>query len=492
MFDTIVIGAGLGGLTAGAKLAKEGKRILLIEQHSLLGGYASSFRRKGSRMEIALHELDGLHAEDPKRKAFDDLGVMEKVKFLPLPSFYRFVWRGMDIDLPHGVEPAKAVLKKHFPDQKDAIDHYYADLPEIRKHFRGMSRVPDSNEPATAGEFLDQLTDDEGLKMILAGNVGYYHQDPFQVNLFYYAAGQSSYFTGGGYFIQGGSQALSDYLGRVIRNNGGTIATNHRVHKILVEEGRAVGVEYQKVHREGAKIIEARAENIVANAAVPNVIEHLLPAGAAPELEQKFKGWEHGTSATCLYLFLSRPGKELGNATYSTFQFDDEMEGIHDMGRFAYHSDFARRPMIFTDYSQVDSRLAKPGKGVASVCLLDRLSDWEGLDEHAYQTHKGRVTELLLARLERLVPGILEAVEHTELATPRTMAHYTGNPSGSIYGYAQSLAQSMPNRPTFRSPLPGLFFASSWGQIGAGFTGAILGGYHCAKEMLREPKESPP
>ena len=59
-FDTIIIGGGLGGLTAGATLAKLGKKVLLLEQHYVVGGCATTFKRKDYVMEVGLHEMDGL------------------------------------------------------------------------------------------------------------------------------------------------------------------------------------------------------------------------------------------------------------------------------------------------------------------------------------------------------------------------------------------------------------------------------------------------
>ena len=87
-YDVIVIGAGLGGLTAGARLARNGKKVLLIEQHNIPGGCATTFERKDFTMEVGLHEMDGLHARDMKTKIFRDLGVFDKVEFLRLAGGY--------------------------------------------------------------------------------------------------------------------------------------------------------------------------------------------------------------------------------------------------------------------------------------------------------------------------------------------------------------------------------------------------------------------
>jgi len=90
-YDAIIIGGGLGGLTAGAKLAKEGKKVLLLEQHDIPGGCATTFRRKDFNIEVGLHEMVGFNTKDFKSKIFEDLDVFNNVEFLEVPEFYRFV-----------------------------------------------------------------------------------------------------------------------------------------------------------------------------------------------------------------------------------------------------------------------------------------------------------------------------------------------------------------------------------------------------------------
>ncbi len=92
-YDVIIIGAGLGGLTAGAKLAKEGKKVLLLEQHNQPGGCATTFRRGDFTLEVGLHEMDGPAPRDMKTRIFNDLDVFKNVEFIPVPEFYRFVQR---------------------------------------------------------------------------------------------------------------------------------------------------------------------------------------------------------------------------------------------------------------------------------------------------------------------------------------------------------------------------------------------------------------
>ena len=108
-YDIIIIGAGLGGLTAGAKLSKEGKKVLLIEQHSCPGGCATTFRRGDLTFEVGLHEMDGLSPGDMKTRIFTELDVFGNIEFVKIPEFYHFVSDHLNITIPHSPEEAKRI-----------------------------------------------------------------------------------------------------------------------------------------------------------------------------------------------------------------------------------------------------------------------------------------------------------------------------------------------------------------------------------------------
>jgi len=127
-YDAIIIGAGLGGLIAGAKLAKEGKKILLIEQHDRPGGCATTFRRKDFTLEVGLHEMDGLDRSDMKTRIFTDLGVFDHVEFLKVPEFYHFVQGDNEFTMPHDPEEAKHKLVVEFPGEEEGIMAFFNQL----------------------------------------------------------------------------------------------------------------------------------------------------------------------------------------------------------------------------------------------------------------------------------------------------------------------------------------------------------------------------
>ncbi|MBI5267772.1 MAG: FAD-dependent oxidoreductase [candidate division Zixibacteria bacterium] len=116
--------------------------------------------------------------------------------------------------------------------------------------------------------------------------------------------------------------------------------------------------------------------------------------------------------------------------------------------------------------------------------MVDSLAAWDKLDEKAYRAKKEEVARILLARLDKVIPGIKDAVEYYEVGTPRTIRRYTHNTAGTPYGFAQTPKQAGFNRCKQQSPIDGLYFVSAWTMPGGGFSGAIISGYFAAKEIL--------
>jgi phytoene dehydrogenase-like protein len=475
-YDIIIIGAGLGGLTAGAKLSREGKKVLLIEQHDRPGGYATTFTRGDFILEVGLHEMYGPSPGDIKSKIFNDLDVFKNVEFIRLPEFYRFTNGRFDVTIPHDPVVAAERLSGLFPGETEGIKAYFDQILKPKKKVFESER-----QDKSLGEFLDSIIANEDLKLILLGNLGYFHDDPYSLSLSYYSISQGSYFTGGASFIKGGSQKLSDHLAGFIKNNGGEVLLNHRVIGIKTDGHNVTGVLFKRRNDHGTVIAEASADEIIANSAMPNVAD-LLPEGYGSELKNQLINQKTGASLLTLYLGFKRPVKELGYRYYSTFIYDPSVKSQKDI-LTNNRDDFTVRNFTFIDYSQVDSMLAQAGKSVGTICCIDYLKDWEGLERKTYLDKKEKVATDLIKRLEKLIPGIGNIIEYYEIGTPYTLQRYTLNPGGAVYGFAQT-----PSRKGIdTSKLPdNLHFASAWGKTGGGFSGAIYGGYLCAIGILRK------
>jgi len=473
-YDIIIIGAGLGGLTAGAKLTKEGKKVLLLEQHSSPGGCATTFRRGDFTLEVGLHEMDGPGHRDMKTKIFNDLDVFNNVEFIKVPEFYRFINDRISVTVPHDPSLAAGQLSEFFPDESAGIKAYF------EKILTPVKKAAENSIPELSlGEFLDSIIDNDDLKLILLGNLGYFHDNPYTLSLAYYSVAQGSYYSGGASYIKGGSQMLSDHLANYIRDNGGEVLLSHMVTGIKTNNGRAESVIYNR--KGNSEVCEAYADEIIANNALPNLPE-LISGEKGIELKNEFSGLMSGASLLTLYLGFSRPPGELGNKYYSTCLFDSSVRTQADIFKNG-RDDFSRRDFIFVDYSQIDSGLATGGKSVGSICCIDYEEGWTGLTKQEYNAKKEHVAKVLIERLDKVVPGIKGTIEYYEVGTPATIKRYTLNPGGAVYGFAQT--QSKVNADPLKS-VCNLHVASAWGRTGGGFSGAIYGGYLCAINILRK------
>jgi len=478
-YDIVIIGGGLGGLTAGAKLAREGKTVLLIEQHSKPGGCATTFKRGDFTLEVGLHEMDGPSPRDIKTRIFNDLEVFENVTFIKVPEFYHFVNGRLNITIPHNPADAIIKLKEYFPKENEGIEAYFRHiLKPIRKPAEDKSEKEES-----LGEFLDSIISDEDLKLVLLGNLGYFHDDPYSISLNYYSVAQASYYNGGASFIKGGSQKLSDYLANFIKRHGGNILMSHVVTGIFLENNKLAGVTYKKKKGSPVEFIKAYADEIIANAAMPNVAE-LLPEKEGIKLKNKIKKQQTGASLLTIYFGFKNSLKNIGNNHYSTFIFDDSVKTQSDILK-NNKGDFLNRSFTFIDYGQIDSGLAPDGKSVGALCCIDYLTDWEKLSVDEYDSKKELVAKIFITRLEKLIPGISKEIEYYEVGTSATIKRYTLNPNGAVYGFAQT-----PSKPVIDSSKisDNLHFASAWGKTGGGFSGAIYSGFLCAYGILRKKK----
>lgn len=525
-FDSIIIGGGLGGLVAGAKLSQEGKKVLLIEQHYIPGGCATTFRRKDYKIEVGLHETDGFRENDIKGEIFNDLGVNENVEFVRVPEFYRLINNRLDITIPDNVNKAIKVLVNKFPKEEKAIKNFFKVIYSI---YREINRLPQEKwklallmpifpvlfpylavcfGPFTRiasllnplflllhpnlifwkyqdlGSFLDSITKNEDLKLCLAANLGYYHDDPYSMSLIYFSIPQAGFYNNGGYFIKGGSQKLSNYLAKLITDNGGEVLLGNTVNKIITDGNKAIGVKYKKTFEKKSLNKKVYANTIIANTAIPNVI-NLLPSENRIALKLKTQNLKKSCSILTIYIGFKKEIKDLGNKCYSTFIADDNIKNLHDMHE-TNKKDFNKKSFVFVDYSQIDSGLASKGKSVGAICTVDYLINWKNLDKEEYKKKKEEVAQIYFKKLEKLIPGITKEIEYYEVGTPKTIKRYTLNPGGSVYGFAQTPKQAGMYRIPNKSLIENLYFASAWTNPGGGFTGAILSGWFCAKKVLKK------
>ncbi len=501
-FDAIIIGGGLSGLSAGAILSRHGKRVMLIEQHYIPGGCATIFKRKDFLMEAGLHAMDGHHLDEQKSPSIlRYLGVSKHLEFLPVPEFFHIQNTHMNFTFPNGPDQAIKALVQAFPGEEKGIRKLFKLIMGVQDE---LSRFPRKlwekalkfplfplffpkivkTFSRTLGSYLDSHFVNEELKLILQGNLLYYHDDPYSLSLIFFAKAQASFIQKGGFFIKGGSQKLSDSLAREITENNGTLLLGKKVDQILVENGKAVGVSFSDAFNKQLKQETFRADHIIHSGAVP-LVAGLMEGLAAEKIKKKIASMTPSCSLFCVYIGFSKELRSLGNNHYSTLIYGDDVKCLKDVHN-NYYGPWEQRSFAFVDYSQVDSGLAPQGKSFGVICCADRLSDWEELEEAEYKKRKDEAAWMLLNRLEKAIPGIIKIIETYEVGTSRTMKKYTLNPYAAPYGFAQTPSQAGFKRPSYKSPVKNLWLCGTWTFPGGGFTGAIVSGFLCGLKVKKQ------
>lgn len=512
-YDVVVIGAGLGGLTTGAILARAGRKVLVIERSNSVGGAASSYKSGDLFVEGSLHETsDPHHSRDPKHDVLRRAGVIDAVKWIPTEAFYEV--RGGPFEqpfvMPDNFDAARRALTERFPEARAGIDQLLGEMERIASaagtlsQFSGAFKNPretlgallkllpalrDSRLSLSLSQKLDRtFGDNEAVKCALAANLSYYHDDPATLWWIYFAMAQGGYLQSGGRFVQGGSQRLSSALARAIKVAGGEVLLRRVVSGIALDpHGQAHTITHTA--KDGSDPQAVEGSRLVSNAA-PAAIAPLMSQAAAEKLTESYAQQKPSISLFALTLGLSKPPRQFGVSAYSTQLLPREMKRLSDYAKgaalMADEPGERMPPMSIVDYAAIDSGVPAPPY-VLSVLGPDRLSNWDSFDMDAYREKRGRWQAAIVRYLASYYPGLADSVVASSFNTALSVRQYLNAPGGAIYGFAPTPPGSLWRAPR-RSPrtsIPGLYLASAYAGFG-GYTGVVQSAGACADMILRE------
>jgi phytoene dehydrogenase-like protein len=507
----VVIGAGLGGLTAGAILARAGRKVLIIERSNSVGGAASSYKSGDLFVEGSLHETSDPHdPRDPKHDALTRAGVIDAVKWIPSGVFYEV--RGGPLErpfvMPDSFDEARRALTERFPEARAGIQQLLGEMEHIASAVGALSKSagtsgnPRENVGAllklvpaigdwrlSLSQKLDRVFgDNEAVKCALAANLSYFHDDPGTLWWIFFAMAQGSYLQSGGRYVQGGSQRLSSALARATRVAGGEVLVRRIVSGVAMDaQGQTSTVTHTARDGSDPQVVECR--RVVGNAA-PETLAALMPAPAAQKLRASYAQQTPSASLFALTLGLSKPPREFGIGVYSTQLLPRDMTRLSDYAKgaalMAAEPGERMPPMSVVDYAAIDSGVPAPPH-VLSILGPDRLSNWDSSDMDAYREKRGRWQAAIVRYLNSLYPGLAQGIVASSFNSALSVRQYLNAPHGAVYGFAPAPQQAMRRIPR-RSPrtvVPGLYLASAYAGFG-GYSGVVQSAGACADMILRE------
>ena len=499
-YDVIIIGGGMGGLSAAAHLASNGLKVLLLEQHHKVGGCTTNFTRGDFTFEVALHVMAGGLKErnGGVYKLMEACGVDKKVTVYELPDLYRSIYPDVDFTVPaESWEAYTAAFKERWPEESAGIDKFeglcrqvMADIMSIKDLFRqrGLTalltkvQIPFKQKTLmewkdkTLQDTMDECFTDPQLKAVMS-QLWMYYSGPAddQTSLMNFAA-TDMFLTDGVCHVMGTSQALSNAYAERITELGGEVRVGTLVTKIIIEDGIATGVqtEYGDTYT---------ARYIVCNTDPYQMVFKLIGEENLPKkYVQKIKDMKPANSLFGVYLGLNIDLKKLGytdtdiiyNKSYSSNE-------VYDKWMSGEIKDTACLIGIYSNYG--DPIYAPPGKSLLNILTYSDTNLWPK-DYDQYQAMKKEKAADLIALAAEVIPEIADPknVEVMEVITPVTIEEFTKNYQGSPYGFYMSLDQweKIPNN----TPIDNVFIASNWSQGFHGVGAGQVNGWRAARLIL--------
>ena len=502
--DTIIIGSGAGGLSCALSLAKSGQRVLLLEQHSVAGGWCHSFNIKGKSFSPGLHYIGLLGEKESSSELYKGLGIAEDLLFFRMnPKAHEHCWIGEErFDIPATPEAFAEALITRFPHEKKGILRYLKTVSDVSRELQLIPKMRGFWDAITIpwrtrhlGKYglfslkrvIDWHVSDPLLKRILNVQCGDHGLPPARASFVLHAAVMQHYFQGGYYPMGGGASIVKAFL-KAIKAHGSEVRTKQSVKNILIEgdlQKRAIGVELQS----GEKIY---AKHVISNADPSKTYLELVGSThLSQKLKEKLQKTEYSCSSLILFVTVEKDvaGLDSGNIWVMP---NEDMDEVYEQ---MMHKDIASGEVfqgLFISCTTLKDPTSFDGKHhVLEVLTFVNYDAFAAFKERPseYKDFKNLLTQKMLRTLEKNLPTCKGKIVHYELGTPLTNEHFINATKGSVYGTQKSLNQIGPNSFRAKSEIEGLYLCGA-SVLSHGVAGASFSGVQTAAEVLNSTQEA--
>lgn len=499
-FDALVVGSGIGGLSAAAALARHGRRVLVLERHTQLGGLTQTFARGPYRFAVGVHYIGGVgNAPGPAGEFGRLLDWLSdgRLRFAPLGSPFDVVrLPALEFAFEAPRERHLERLAAGFPRDWQRIRRFYAEYDAAKRASRALFAANAIPVPLgvlvrlangarirravsrTVAQALDGFAN-RRLAALLSARWGDYGLPPERAPLLVHAAVLGS-FDDGAYYPVGGPETFARALGATIEQAGGELRTDAHVSAIRVQSGRAVGVRLADGETIDAPLVisDMGARNTAA----------ALPEGVAESWRDTIGRLDSGISYFSLYLGLRGDIRARGATTANVWIYEHD-----DVGRVWEAPTEEEAPNLFVSFPSLKdpahADAMHHSAEVTAFCRWNPFAAWAksspGDRPEAYEAAKAWAGATLVNQFKRHFPGLAPLVDFHELSTPLSQAFFDAADRGAAYGLELGAPRLSQRALRTRTPVPGLLLA---GQDAAslGVQGASLGGFMAAAAV--EPR----
>jgi len=474
--NIVIIGAGVGGLSAGILLKLLGYHVTLVEKNREPGGLMRSYVRRGVDCPVGVHYVGALGPAEPLGKMFHVLGIPVEDLFYPMGAggvIDRYIFDDFVFDLPVGMDAYEANLKKTFPEEIAALDVLMKNLREIAGRMMDSSFFLNQGDPfqdmdyfRPMGDLLDELHASPRLRAVLAAPCQLIGVPLSDCPVIFHHMVVAGYLFSSWRLKDGGSR-MADVFAARFTGLGGRLLLNSAVRKINLTPGRVAGVSLETG--------EDLPADAVAAAIHPKVLLGLLPENALrASLRERILALEETDGVIAVQASV-----------------DAEAHGEIDFNIYRLHCD--EHGSIEDGVFYQIRRGGDPSTNLLSIITRSLYGDWapwentaSGKRGAAYQEKKLAIAYDLLKKAESIL-GPLKNLQILDVFTPLTLRDYMNCPEGSCYGVMRSSRQLLKIASINHLPIGGLCLAGQ-NALAPGVMGAMLGSFNVVRQLIGDQR----
>ncbi|MFH1460322.1 MAG: NAD(P)/FAD-dependent oxidoreductase [Candidatus Omnitrophota bacterium] len=500
--DAVIIGSGMGGLSAALGLAQAGQRVVVCERNRVAGGNCSAFNLGGYTFDLAVHQLTGIDERGNCARVLEDYQIKDKLEFFKIDPFVVLVLPDCEIPLPGNYAALEKIMLKYSPGNKKDIRRFFKlmiawrqDVMITARIFQGKQAVKRSdydkigvlkkilypltglfwlfNSRKTADKFFQIITKDKHLAALFTACWPYLGLPPDKISGLMLAACMSGLYGEHTYYPKGSSQKVTDVFVQAIEQKQGKVLLESAVQAIIIEENQAKGV----ILENGEKIF---ANTVISNADAIETFTKLINPDLLPKKYMN-KLFKLSPAVGPFKLFLG-------------LDFDIAQNGLDKHEYFFYESlDFNLNFEKLTKgilsclsaYSptHIETNLAPPGH---STLILTAFFPWQ--TERDWRMAKEQIADEMINIVEKKVKNLSKHIVVKKIFTPQDLNNFSLSFQGSMYGWANTPEQALIYRLKQKTPVKNLYLSGHWTLPGTGVTTAILSGWILSQSLTKKSK----
>lgn len=479
----VIVGSGLGGLSCGIILLKNGYEVTVLEQSGQIGGCLQCFMRHGAKFETGMHFIGSAAEGQTMNKLLRYLEVLDDITLSPLDAdgYDVVALGGRQYRIPVGKERFIRQMSEYFPRQKDNIRRYYDTVEMIAnasslhslKYAETDSHVAMEYNMRSIDDVMAELVSDPQLADVLVGNLPLYAAEkgktPFSTHAFI-----MDFYNQSSYRIAGGSDTVAVSMLHTIEKYGGRVLTRSKVTRIICDDTHATGVEIN-----GSDVMPA--DIVISDTHPKRTLEMLDTKLIRPAFRRRINAIPETVGSFSVYLKFRRDSVPYMNCNYYGYN------QLSPWNCEQYTDETWPKGFLYMHFCQeAHPQYADTGV-ILSYMKMEDVVKWQGTRVGRrgadYEDFKRRKAERLLDSLERHVPGIRNGIEEYYTSTPLTYLDYTGTEGGSMYGIAKDVNMGAAYRVPQRTRVPNVYQAGQ--NINShGMLGVLVGTIVTCSEFL--------